>query len=116
MVDDRGMNDAGDRPRRARWFVEGLSKVSPLDQVREPLQELADVNCRAVQIKEPLCEDGDGNDAAGQNRPHEQAALLDVIDHLELSLPAFGAPGKRGRWGGQRKARKKVRKKEFIFY
>ena len=52
------------------------------------------MNRRAVQIEESLCENRDGNDAAGQNRPHEQAALLDVIDHLELSLAAFGARGK----------------------
>jgi hypothetical protein len=38
-----------------------------------------------MQIKEPLSEDSDRNDAASQDRPHQQTTLLDVVDHLELS-------------------------------
>ena len=95
--------------------MQRLGEVSTLDQVGEPLQELADVNRRAVQIEKSLCENRDGNDAAGQNRPHEQAALLDVIDHLELSLAAFGGPGKRGRWFGTTQSAEK-HKNPFISY
>src|SRR5438105_9247187 len=95
--------------------MQRLGEVSPLDQVGEPLQELANVNRRAVQIEEPLCEDRDGNDAAGQNRPHEQAALLDVIDHLELSLAAFGARGKKELVWARTQSSEKIRKKHSFF-
>ena len=37
-----------------------------------------------MQIKETLSEDRDGNDAAGQNWPHQQTALLDVIYHVNF--------------------------------
>jgi hypothetical protein len=36
-----------------------------------------------MKIKKPLCKNSDGDDAADQDRPHEQATLLDVIDHAE---------------------------------
>ncbi len=85
MVDDRGVNDAGDGSRRAGGFMQRLGEVPPLQEVREPLQELPDVDGGAVQIEEALCEDRDGNDAASQNRPHQQATLLDVVDHAKLS-------------------------------
>jgi len=65
--------------------MQRLGEVAPLHQIREPLQELTDVDGRAMQIEEPLGEDGDRDDAASQNRPHQQTALLDVVDHLELS-------------------------------
>ena len=65
--------------------MQRLGEVASLYQVREPLQELTDVDGRAMQIEKPLCKDSDCDDAASQNRPHQQATLLDVIDHLELS-------------------------------
>ena len=40
-----------------------------------------------MQIKETLSEDRDGNDAAGQNWPHQQTALLNVVDHVNASRP-----------------------------
>jgi hypothetical protein len=38
-----------------------------------------------MQIQQPFREDGDRDDATRQDRPHEQAALLDVIDHRKFS-------------------------------
>ena len=46
-----------------------------------------------MHIKEPLGENSDGNDATGHNRPHQQAALLDVIDHA-FFLTRFETRGK----------------------
>ena len=37
-----------------------------------------------MQIKKALREHSNGDDAADENRPHEQAAFLDVIDHANL--------------------------------
>jgi hypothetical protein len=39
------------------------------------------VNRSSVKIKQALGKDGDRDDAAAQNWPHQQSALLDVIDH-----------------------------------
>jgi hypothetical protein len=38
-----------------------------------------------MQVEEALREDSDGNHTASQNGPHEQATLLDVVDHSVLS-------------------------------
>lgn len=34
-----------------------------------------------MEVEKALSEDSDGDNAAGQNRPHEQTALLDVVNH-----------------------------------
>ena len=39
------------------------------------------MNRRAMKIKEALCKNSYRDDAAAQNRPHQQSALLDVINH-----------------------------------
>src|SRR5437588_12557354 len=46
-----------------------------------------------MQIEKALGEDGNGDDAAGQNRPHEQSALLDVINHGGYLLSSFSRAG-----------------------
>ena len=61
-------------------------EIASLNEIGKSLQELAYVDSGAMEIKEALGEDGDSDDAAGQNRPHEQAALLDVVDHLGMSF------------------------------
>jgi hypothetical protein len=38
-----------------------------------------------MKIKKPFREDGDRDDTADQNWPHEQTTRLDVIDHAETS-------------------------------
>ena len=96
MPDDRGVNDARDRSRRAGRFMQRLGEIAPLDEIGEPLEELADVDGGAMQIEEPLGENSDGNDAASQDGPHQQAALLDVVDHADFVLAAFAARGKPG--------------------
>jgi hypothetical protein len=47
-----------------------------------------------MQVKQPLGKDRHRNHAANQDGPHEQAALLDVVDHGILFLVGFGACGK----------------------
>src|SRR5260370_29921049 len=42
-----------------------------------------------MQIEKALGEDSDGDNAAGQNRPHEQSALLDVVNHGGYLLSSF---------------------------
>ena len=66
--------------------MERFREVAPRDQVRQPLQKFAHVNGSAVKIEQPLGENGDRDHAADQDRPHEQTALLDVIDHAGLFL------------------------------
>jgi hypothetical protein len=96
IMDDRGVNDSRDRARGSGRLVQGLGEVAALDQVSEPLQKLAHVDGGAVQIKEPLGKNRDGNDAARQDGPHEQAPLLDVVDHGPFVLTGFAAHGKPG--------------------
>src|ERR1700724_234240 len=40
-----------------------------------------------MQVKKAFGEDGDRNDAASQNWPHQQTALLNVVDHVNSSRP-----------------------------
>src|SRR5437899_1003275 len=42
-----------------------------------------------MQVEKALKEDCDADNAAGQNRPHEQPALLDVINHGGNLLSPF---------------------------
>jgi len=50
------------------------------------------VDRRPVQVKQPFGKNGDRNDAAGQNRPHQQAAFLDIVNHATfLDLFAEGS-------------------------
>ena len=81
MADDGRVNDARDGTGGAGAFMQRLGKVAPLHQVRKALEELADVNGRAMKIKKTFRKNGDRDDAAGQDGPHEKTTLLDVIDH-----------------------------------
>jgi hypothetical protein len=63
--------------------MQRFGKIAPLEQVGESLQKLAHVNRGAMKVKKPFREDGDRDDAADQDGPHEQTTLLDVIDHAE---------------------------------
>ena len=83
MPDDGGVNNPRHRARRAGAFMQRFGEVAPLHEVGETLEEFADVNRRAMKIKESFRENGDRDDAADQDRPHEQTTLLDVIDHAE---------------------------------
>jgi hypothetical protein len=65
--------------------MERFREIAALDEIRQALEKFAYVNGSAMQVKEPLCEDSDGDHAANQDGPHEQAALLDVVDHGILS-------------------------------
>src|SRR5205807_8933980 len=58
------------------------------------------MNGGAMKIKKALQENRDGNDAAGEDRPHEQPTLLDVINHGGYSLSAFLRPEQAGVNGG----------------
>jgi hypothetical protein len=65
--------------------MQGFGEILPLHQIRQTLEKLADVNRRPMKIKKPFRKNGDRDDAADQNWPHEQTTLLDVIDHAETS-------------------------------
>ena len=61
--------------------MQRLSEIATPNQVRQSLQEFADMNAGAVQVKEALGKNSDRDDAAAQDWPHQQSAFLDVIDH-----------------------------------
>src|SRR5260370_13412574 len=50
-----------------------------------------------MQIEKALGEDSDGDNARGQNRPHEQSVLLDVINHGGYLLSSFALAGQAAR-------------------
>src|SRR5439155_13398686 len=81
MPDNCGVNHARHRPGCAGGFMQGFGKIAALDQVGQPLQELAHVNGGAMQIKKPFRDHGNRDDAANQDGPHQQPALLEVFDH-----------------------------------
>jgi hypothetical protein len=85
MPDNGRVNNARDWSRRAGRFMERFREVAPLHEVGKTLEELAHVDGSPMQVKEPLGKDRHGNHAANQDGPHEQAALLDVVDHRILS-------------------------------
>jgi hypothetical protein len=39
------------------------------------------MDCRPMEIEKAFRKNTNGNDAADKDRPHEHAALLNVIDH-----------------------------------
>ena len=94
MPDNRGVNNARDRPGCAGRFMQRLGEIAPLNEIGKPFQKFADVNGCAMKVKKPLCKDRDRNNAASQNRPHQQPALLDVLDHL-IFVSLFRQGGKR---------------------
>ena len=96
MTKNRGMNHPGDRTRCAGRFVKRFGEIPALDQIREPFEKFADVNSRAMEIEPPLQENGDGDDAAGQNRPHQQSALLNVINHAGYPFSLISGIGQAG--------------------
>ena len=72
-----GMREVEDKRKRLQ--------ARPPEKIGKTLEKFADVDAGPVQIEKPLGEHSDGNDTARQDRPHEQAALLDVVDHRRLS-------------------------------
>jgi hypothetical protein len=62
-----------------------LSEIAPTNQIRQSLQELAHINRSAVKVEEAFGKDRNRDDATAQNGPHQQSALLDVINHVGLS-------------------------------
>ncbi len=50
--------------------MESLCEISPPNQIRQPLQEFAHMNCCAVKVKEALGKDSDRDDATDQYWPH----------------------------------------------
>jgi len=68
-----------------------LRQSCGVNEIRQSFQKFADVNSSAMQVEKALSENSDGDNAAGQNRPHEQTALLDVVNHGAIFLdPFFG--------------------------
>jgi hypothetical protein len=63
--------------------MQRLGEIAALNQIGKSLQEFTNVDSGAMQIEKPLRENADGNNAASQDRPHQQTALLDVIDHAK---------------------------------
>jgi len=109
MPQKRGVNHARDRAGRPGRFVQRFREIAALDQIRKSFQEFTDVDGGAVQIKEALGEDSDGDNATGQNRPHEQSALLDVINHGGYLLSSFSLAGQAARSSaGKRATRNEV--------
>src|SRR5438067_2385704 len=84
-----GVNNASHRTWSASRLVQGLGEIAPLDQVRKTLQKFTHMNRGTMQVEEALGKNGDGDNAAGQNRPHQQPALLDVINHAGYLFTPF---------------------------
>ena len=81
VADNGGVDDAGDRPGGAGALVEGLGIVLLPNQVREALEELTDVDRRAVEEEKAFGEDADGQEGTGEQEPHQGAALAEEVDH-----------------------------------
>ena len=64
-----------------------FGKITVLNKIRQALEKLPDVNVSTMQIKKAFGENGDADNAASKNRPHQQSAFLDVIDHAQSSRP-----------------------------
>jgi hypothetical protein len=50
--------------------VQCFREIAALDQIGQAFQELAHMNGRPMQIKKPLPEHGNRNDAANEDGPH----------------------------------------------
>jgi hypothetical protein len=90
VPDYRGVNHPRDRPRRPGRLMQRLSEIAPPDDIRETLQKFTDMNCCSVQVEQAFKKNRNGDDAAGQNWPHQQTALLNVVDHETVFLDLFG--------------------------
>jgi hypothetical protein len=66
-----------------------------------------------MQVEKALSEDSDGDNAAGQNRPHEQTALLDVINHGGNLLRPFLDAEQAGLRGGSAAPRAMLKQRGF---
>jgi glucose-6-phosphate-specific signal transduction histidine kinase len=62
-----------------------LGEITTSNKIRKSLQELAYVNRGTMQVEQAFGENSNRDDAAAQNWPHQQAALLDVINHADFS-------------------------------
>src|SRR4029077_4712915 len=93
MPDNCGVNHTRHRSRRPGGFIEGFGKIAAPDQIGQAFQELAHVNGRAMQIKEPFRDHGNRDDAANQDGPAQQPRLLYVFDHKSPSYSPFGHEG-----------------------
>jgi hypothetical protein len=65
------MNDSRYRSGRTSRFVERFSEIPTSNQIPEAFQEFAHMNRRPMKIKKALREYSNGDDAAGQNGPHQ---------------------------------------------
>src|SRR5439155_156688 len=81
VPDDCGVNHAGYRAWSPGRFMERLSEIASPNQIRQSLQEFAHVNRGPMEVEEALGKNRDRDDATNQNWPHQQATLLDVINH-----------------------------------
>ena len=52
-----------------------------------------------MKIEKPLRKDGDGNNAAKQNEPHQRPSLLHVVDHPKLIDELSSGCKDQGDWG-----------------
>ena len=81
MAEDRGMDDARDRRRRARAFHLRLGETPVLNEILQPSHEFSDAQRDAVKVGGAFEEDRAGEDAAEEDQPHQGAALLHIVDH-----------------------------------
>ena len=89
-------------PGRAGALVEGLGEIAALDQIGQAAEELADANARAVEVGDPLGEDGGGDHAAEEDEPHERPAFLHIVQHRGEVIGQSGAGCKGGEGGWRR--------------
>src|SRR5205814_7597371 len=66
-------------------FMQCLGEITTSNKIRKSLQELAYVNRGTMQVEQAFGENSNRDDTAAQNWPHQQAALLDVINHADFS-------------------------------
>src|SRR6266566_4625213 len=100
MPDDCGVNHARHRPGCAGGFMQGFSKIAALDQVGQPLQELAHVNGGAMQIKKPLFDHGPPSSAfwaSSQARAGGRQCDLTTSEHQSMAQLVFNRRKQRER-------------------
>jgi hypothetical protein len=77
----RGADNPGDGAGSAGTFVMGFGKIASLHQIGQALEEFADIDGRAMVIKESFKEDTDRKATASEQQPNERSSVDDEFDH-----------------------------------
>ena len=81
MSQKHGVEDSGHRAGGCRALLDRLGVVFIFDQIRQAPQEVTRLDRCAVEVNDALKKDPEAGDTAGEDEPHEGAALLHKFHH-----------------------------------